>query len=60
MCVHCVNDFETFCSFFIFGGYLPLGAARLDEDGKVSDLMWDLMKQDGDGGDGAHSWTNQE
>lgn len=41
-------------------GYLFLGAARLDEDGKVSDLVWDLVQQDGEGGDGADCWTHQE
>lgn len=40
--------------------YLFLGAARLDEDGKVSDLVWDLVQQDGEGGDGADCWTHQE
>ena len=40
--------------------YLLLGAARLDEDGKVSDLVWDLVQQDGEGGDGADCWTDQE
>lgn len=40
--------------------YLSLGAARLDQDGEVSDLVRDLVQQDGEGGDGAHSWTHQE
>lgn len=40
--------------------YLSLGAARLDEDGEVSDLVRDLMQQDGEGGDGADRRTNQE
>lgn len=51
----------TFKIFFSCkASYLSFGAARLDKDGKVSDLMWDLMQQDGEGGDGANCWTNQE
>lgn len=40
--------------------YLPLGAAGLDEDGEVSDLMRHLVQQDGEGGDGAHGGAHQE
>lgn len=40
--------------------YLSFGAAWLDEDGKVSDLVRDLVQQDGECGDSAHCWTNQE
>lgn len=40
--------------------YLPLGAAGLDEDGKVSDLVRHLVQQDGEGGDGAHGGAHQE
>ncbi|KAF3834198.1 hypothetical protein F7725_025402 [Dissostichus mawsoni] len=32
----------------------------MNKDGKVSDLMWDLVQQDGEGGDGAHRRTDQE
>lgn len=40
--------------------YLPLGAAGLDEDGEVSDLVRHLVQQDGEGGDGAHGGAHQE
>lgn len=40
--------------------HLPLGAARLDEDGEVSDLMGDLVQQDGEGGYRADRGTDQE
>lgn len=40
--------------------YLSLSAARLDEDGEVSNLMWDLVEQDGEGGDGADGGAHQE
>lgn len=40
--------------------YLSLGAAGLDEDGKVSDLVRHLVQQDGDGGYHADGRPNQE
>lgn len=40
--------------------YLFFGATRLDKDGKVPDLVRDLVQQDGDGGDGTNCRTDQE
>lgn len=39
---------------------LSFGAAGLDQNGEVSDLMRDLVQQDGDRGDSTHGRTDQE
>ena len=40
--------------------YLLLSAARLDEDGKITNLVRHLMQQNGDRGDRANGRPHQE
>lgn len=40
--------------------YLLLGAARLDKNGKITNLMRNFVQQDGDSGYHANSRPNQE